>query len=84
MFAISRCIRQRVITNDLNLEIMSQKTKFYLIIAAIAIAVILIGCGIAVSIKFGTAVLAVVSFLIGSAVGGYVYSIYKKLKDVKK
>lgn len=63
---------------------MSQKTKFYLIIAAIAIAVILIGCWIAVSIKFGTAVLAVFSFLIGSVVGGYVYSIYKKLKDVKE
>lgn len=62
---------------------MSQKTKFYLIIAAIVVALILIGCGIAVSIKFGTAVLAVISFLIGSVVGGYVYSIYKKLKDVK-
>lgn len=63
---------------------MKTKTKFYLILAAVIIAVILIACWIATSIKFGTALLAVVSFLIGAAVGAYVYKIYKQLKDSKK
>lgn len=63
---------------------MTQKTKFYLILAAIIIAVILIACWIATSIKFGTALLAVVSFLVGAAAGAYIYKIYKQLKESKK
>lgn len=60
---------------------MKAKTKFYLIIVAIVIAVILIGCWIATSLSYGAMLVAVLSFLIGMGCGAYVYKVYKALKS---
>lgn len=54
------------------------------IILVIAIAAILIGCGIISSLSFGSLIVVTLSFLVGMGVGAYVYKIYKQLKANKK
>lgn len=54
------------------------------IILVIAIAAILIGCGIISSLSFGSLIVVTLSFLVGMGVGAYVYKIYKQLKSQKK
>lgn len=67
---------------------MKASIKIKLIIAAIilviAIAAILIGCGIISSLSFGSLIVVTLSFLVGMGVGAYVYKIYKQLKSQKK
>lgn len=67
---------------------MTAQTKMKLIVAAIilvvAIAVILIACGIVSSLSFGSLIVVVLSFLVGMGVGAYVYKIYKQIKASKK
>ena len=67
---------------------MKASIKIKLIIAAIilviAIAAILIGCGIISSLSFGSLIVVTLSFLVGMEVGAYVYKIYKQLKAQKK
>ena len=67
---------------------MKVSIKIKLIVAAIilviAIAAILIGCGIISSLSFGSLIVVTLSFLVGMGVGAYVYKIYKQLKSQKK
>lgn len=67
---------------------MKASIKIKLIVAAIilviAIAAILIGCGIISSLSFGSLIVVTLSFLIGMGVGAYVYKIYKQLKSQKE
>ena len=67
---------------------MKASIKIKLIVAAvilvIAIAAILIGCGIISSLSFGSLIVVTLSFLVGMGVGAYVYKIYKQLKSQKK
>ena len=49
------------------MKTMTWKTK--LIIAAIVIALVLAGCGIVSAMRFGSLLLAIVSFAIGAACG---------------
>lgn len=60
---------------------INKKTKFYLIIIAIIIMVILAGCGIATSLSYEAMIVTVLSYLIGVGCGGYIYKIYKQLKE---
>lgn len=53
------------------------------IILVIAIAAMLISCGIISSLSFGSLIVVTLSFLIGMGVGAYVYKIYKQLKEQK-
>lgn len=70
------------------LTFMKASIKIKLIVAAvilvIAIAAILIGCGIISSLSFGSLIVVTLSFLIGMGVGAYVYKIYKQLKSQKE
>lgn len=50
------------------MKTMTWKTK--LIIAAIVIALVLAGCGIVSAMSFGSLLLALTSFIVGSLVGG--------------
>lgn len=67
---------------------MKASIKIKLIVAAIilviAIAAILIGCGIISSLSFSSLIVVTLSFLIGMGVGAYVYKIYKQLKSQKE
>lgn len=67
---------------------MKASIKIKLIVAAIilviAIAAILIACGIISSLSFGSLIVVTLSFLIGMGVGAYVYKIYKQLKSQKE
>lgn len=67
---------------------MKASIKIKLIVAAIilviAIAAILIGCGIISSLSFGSLIVVTLSFLVGMGVGAYVYKIYKQLKSQKE
>lgn len=51
------------------MKTMTWKTK--LIIAAIVIALVLAGCGIVSAMSFGSLLLALTSFIVGSACGWY-------------
>ena len=66
---------------------MKASIKIKLIVAAIilviAIAAILIACGIISSLSFGSLIVVTLSFLVGMGVGAYIYKIYKKLKENK-
>ena len=67
---------------------MKNSLKIKLIVAAIvlviAIAAILIGCGIISSLSFGSLIVVTLSFLVGMGVGAYIYKIYKQLKAQKE
>lgn len=67
---------------------MKASLKIKLIVAAIilviAIAAILIACGIISSLSFGSLIVVTLSFLVGMGVGAYVYKIYKQLKSQKE
>ena len=58
------------------MKTMTWKTKF--IIAAIVIALVLAGCGIVSAMSFGSLLLALTSFIVGSACGWYAKNIYDK------
>ena len=66
---------------------MKNSLKIKLIVAAIilviAIAAILIACGIISSLSFGSLIVVTLSFLVGMGVGAYIYKIYKQLKENK-